>query len=85
MSPRWNWDSPNPSPASECNLPTRTKGWGDTLASGYGDGGVPIPRKEKAWHSAYSVQVTYGGDGPERVKTVNSIYVEVRDSRSRGG
>ncbi len=28
MSPRWNWDSPNPSPASECALPTRTKGWG---------------------------------------------------------
>jgi hypothetical protein len=26
MSPRRNWDSPNPSPASECALPPRTKG-----------------------------------------------------------
>ena len=29
MSPRQNWDSPNPSPASECALPPpRTKGLG---------------------------------------------------------
>jgi hypothetical protein len=28
MSPRRNWDSPNRSPASECALPPRTKGWG---------------------------------------------------------
>jgi hypothetical protein len=29
MYPRRNWDSPNPSPASECALPTpRTEGWG---------------------------------------------------------
>ena len=29
MSPRRNWDSPNPSPASECALPPRTKGGGE--------------------------------------------------------
>ncbi len=30
MPPRrnWNWDPPNPSPASECALPSRTKGSG---------------------------------------------------------
>jgi hypothetical protein len=28
MSPRWNWDSPNPSPASECALPPGQKGGG---------------------------------------------------------
>jgi hypothetical protein len=30
MSPRRNWDSPNPSLASECAPPTRTGGWGHT-------------------------------------------------------
>jgi hypothetical protein len=34
MSHRRNWDSPNPSPASECALPPRPKGWGSTLACG---------------------------------------------------
>ncbi len=44
MSPRRNWDSPNPSPASECALsPPRTNGG----AHGYGDGRVPIRRLEK--------------------------------------
>ncbi len=28
MSTHRNWDSPNPSSASECALPPRTKGWG---------------------------------------------------------
>ncbi len=40
MTPRRNWDSPNPSLASECTLPPRT--WGGTLACGWGVGGVPI-------------------------------------------
>ncbi len=36
MSPCRNCDSPNPSPAGECALPRRTKGWGGggTLACG---------------------------------------------------
>jgi hypothetical protein len=35
MSPRRNWDSPNPSPASECSLALRTKRvGGGTLACG---------------------------------------------------
>ncbi len=56
MSPRRNWDSPNPSLASECAPPPRT-GWG-TLACGFGVGGVPIPTTwEKAKHSAYFVYV----------------------------
>ncbi len=40
MFPRRNWDSPNPSPASECALPPpRTKGWGalSPAAKGVGD------------------------------------------------
>ncbi len=28
MSPRWNWDSPTPLAASECDLPPRPKGGG---------------------------------------------------------
>ena len=28
MSPRWNWDSPIPSLASECAPPPGSKGWG---------------------------------------------------------
>ncbi len=39
MSRRRNWDSPNPSLASECAPPPRT---GDSPA-GEGLGGVPIP------------------------------------------
>ncbi len=31
MPPHRNWDSPNPSPANECALPPRTKGWGGTV------------------------------------------------------
>ncbi len=41
MSPRRNWDSPNPSPAREFALPHEPGG--DTLACGWGGGGVPIP------------------------------------------
>jgi hypothetical protein len=36
-SPRWNWDSPNPSLASECALPPRTK-WGGGAHSPAGEG-----------------------------------------------
>ncbi len=28
LSPRWNWDSPTPSPTSECTPPPRTGGGG---------------------------------------------------------
>ncbi len=40
MSPRRNWDSPNPSLASDCAPPSRTGG-GDTLACGWGVEGSP--------------------------------------------
>ncbi len=56
MSPRRNWDSPNPSPVSEC-APPRTKGWGAHSRAAKGVGGpnsVPTTG-EKAHHSAYSV------------------------------
>ncbi len=44
MSPRRNWDSPNPSLASECAPPPPPRtGGGDTLACGWGVGGVLIP------------------------------------------
>jgi hypothetical protein len=38
MSPRRNWVSPNPSPASECALPPPpgTKGWGAHLPAAKG-------------------------------------------------
>jgi hypothetical protein len=43
MSPRRNWDSPNPSPASECALlPPEPKGGEHTRLRVKG-GGVPIP------------------------------------------
>ncbi len=42
MSPRRNWDSPNPSLASEFALPP-DRGEGATLTCGWGVGGVPIP------------------------------------------
>jgi hypothetical protein len=59
MSPRRNWDSPNPSPASECPPPLNQME-GGTLAYWWGVGGVPIPTTgEKAKHSAYSVGCTY--------------------------
>jgi hypothetical protein len=60
MFSRRNWDSPNPSLASECAPPPRTGGEGGTLACGWGVGGVLIPTTgEKAYHSAYSVMVGY--------------------------
>ncbi len=39
MSPRWNWDSPNPSPASECALPPdqRVEGAHSPAAKGVGE------------------------------------------------
>jgi hypothetical protein len=44
MSPRRNWDSPIPFPASECALPPGTKGGGGgPVAGGWGVGKVPIP------------------------------------------
>ncbi len=43
MSPRWNWDSPTPSLASECAPPPEPKVGGGSLACGWGVGGVPIP------------------------------------------
>jgi hypothetical protein len=45
MSPRRNWDSFNPSPASECALPPRPKGGGHTRLRlrGWGD---PIPKTD---------------------------------------
>ncbi len=43
MSPRWNWDSPTPSAASECALPPGPKGGGAHSPAAKGVGGVPIP------------------------------------------
>ncbi len=61
MSPRWNWDSPTPSLASECVPLPEPKG--GTLASELGVGGVPIPTTgEKAQHSAYSVVRPYNSN-----------------------
>ncbi len=56
MSPRRNWDSPNPSLARECAPPPRIRGRAHSPAGeGLGVGEVPIPTTgEKAWHSAYT-------------------------------
>ncbi len=56
MSPRGNWDSPNPSLASDCTPPTRTGGGHTRLrVRGWGSPN-PIPTTgEKAKHSVYSV------------------------------
>jgi hypothetical protein len=48
MSPRRNWDSPNPSLASEWAPPPRTGGRGGTLACGWGAGESQIRRLEKS-------------------------------------
>ncbi len=49
MSPRRNWDSPTPSPASECPRPPGTRGKGHTRlrAAGEGVGGSQLRRLEK--------------------------------------
>jgi hypothetical protein len=50
MSPRRNWDSPNPFAAGECALPPGPKGGGahPPAPKGVGGtGGVPIPTLEK--------------------------------------
>jgi hypothetical protein len=47
MFTRRNWDSPNPSLASECAPPLGTKGGAHSPAGeGFGGGGVPIPTTE---------------------------------------
>jgi hypothetical protein len=38
MFPRRNWDSPTPSPVSECTPPSRTKRWGAHSPAGEGVG-----------------------------------------------
>ncbi len=43
MSPRWNWDSPTPSLASERAPPPLTKGGGGHTRLQVGVEGVPIP------------------------------------------
>jgi hypothetical protein len=47
--PRRNWDSPNPSPASECEIPPPpwTKGWGAHSHAGEGLGESLLRRLEK--------------------------------------
>ncbi len=65
MYPRRNWDSPNPSPASECALPPGPKGGGahSPAAKGVGESQFPNPIPtigEKAEHSAYSAVDGFG-------------------------
>ncbi len=48
MSPRRNWDSPNPSPVSEwAPPPPNQRVWGGTLACGWGVGESQFRRLEK--------------------------------------
>ncbi len=47
MSPRRNWDSPTPSPASECAPSPGTKGGGAHPPSGEGVGESQFRRLEK--------------------------------------
>jgi hypothetical protein len=47
MSPRWNWDSPNPSLASECAPPRGTTGGGAHSPVGDGLGESQFQRLEK--------------------------------------
>jgi hypothetical protein len=47
MSPRWNWDSPTPSLASECAPPPGTKGGGALSPAGEGLGESQFRRLEK--------------------------------------
>jgi hypothetical protein len=55
LSPRWNWDTPTPSPASDRVPPSpRTKG-GTHSPAGEGVGGSLFARHEKAQRSVYSV------------------------------
>ncbi len=57
--PSSDWDSPTPSPASEC-APSGTKGGGAHSPAGEGVGEAQLRRLEKiALHSAYST-VSYG-------------------------
>jgi hypothetical protein len=66
MSPRRNWDSPNPSLASECAHPPPARTWGGggegTLAAGDGLWPCGSPNiddlRKKAFHSNYSVPKT---------------------------
>jgi hypothetical protein len=54
FSSRPNRDSPTPSPAGECVLPSFGSGGGYTLTAGEGVGGVPIPtRGQTLWYSRY--------------------------------
>ncbi len=47
MSPRRNWNSPNPSLASECSPPPRNEGGGAHSPEGEGSGDSPSRRLEK--------------------------------------
>ncbi len=47
MSPRWNWDSPTPLPASECALPPGPKGGGAHSPTAKGVGESQFQRLEK--------------------------------------
>ncbi len=53
FSSRWNWDSPNPSPASECTPPPFGSGGRGTLAGERGGGRVPIPKRGHTLCSLY--------------------------------
>ncbi len=56
MSPRWNWDSPTPSLASECALPPEPKGGGAHLLVG---GGWGSPNSDD-WRKSLALCLLFG-------------------------
>jgi hypothetical protein len=67
MSPRRNWDSPNPSPPSERALPSRTKGLGALSPAAKGVGEFQFRRMEKKLSTLptlwFALSTPDGGEG----------------------
>ncbi len=85
-SPRWNWDCPTPSPASECVPPPHTpraKGRGASSPADEGVGESQFGRLEKKLSILSILWATLLGDGD---KWIEIVYSEVNgDSKSTNG
>ncbi len=75
MSPPRNWDSPNPSTASECALPLRTKGWGAHSPATKGVGESQFRRLEKMLDTLPTLWVNVYGGGEGIVEGIYAAFV----------
>jgi hypothetical protein len=79
MSPGRNWDSPNPSPSSECDPSPWTKGWmGGGGITRLRVGGLGCPNSDD-WRKSIALCLLYGGTYVSSLQRQSSkVYFAMR-------